>query len=1084
MNKDRLAELVSQVLADRDRGLEQPLEEYCAHCPDLLPGLKERLNGAHTPTNVTDPAPALHRPLPQEEKTLVGAPQVAQMLSQAKPKPRRHPAFPDIPGYEVLSELGRGGMGVVYKARHVTLKRTVALKMIKSGMYAGDAELARFRAEAEAAARLHHPNIVQIYEFETHDDRPYFALEYVEGSTLAAYLEGKPQPERDAAGLLEVLARAIHFAHERGVLHRDLKPANILLGASPTLLRGASPESQASTAKSPTPLWPDPVSAASTGGGATGDTLVSDGARLDLPQLGALVPKVTDFGLAKLLETGESAGGAGSDVTPSGAFLGTPGYMAPEQADTGKAAIGPAADVYGLGAILYATLTGRPPFLAATPLETVLQVLEEEPVSPRRLRPALSRDIETICLRCLEKDPARRYASAEALADDLKRYLNHEPILARPAGAVERAIKWARRRPAQAALLGLTVAGVIVLLIMTYWLNAARTQEKKAREIAQEQRREALEQEAKAKQNFELAAEAVEKFLTLISEHPHLKEFDLEDLRMDLLQAAVGFHRKFVERKSDDPDVIAEQGRAFLRLGLIFKELGKPKEALAHYQEAEALFAPLVNAYAERISYRRDWGKSWNRIASVQQDRLAALDAIGRAVWIREEVTHASDARPEDVADLATSLNNQAIFLNESGAAKRAEELFTRAAKLQEGLVSKEGPKSVFQGDLARTHYNLGFFYSNNREPKRAQAEFAEAARLWKDLVEGNPRPGELLVDLAACYGNMAALAETAGQAEKLYLQAEAILRRATERHPSITRYRSMLARTYSNLALKAGSTKESHAYSLKGLTVHEKLVEQHPTAVPLRAALARALEEVAGQSKRLGDEGDARRRLNEALDHRKKILVDQPKNLEQRLALARAYLSLAGLGGVRPDVLSAYENALTEARRNLEISPDHGKSAGLCIETWMTRANYFMAAGDYKNALLDWDEAVMHTPAPAKDVFRLPRALSMAKLRRHEMAGAEAADLMPRVKSGADQYQLARIFALCLAGVEADRAVEESLREPKARLYAGQAVACLKQAQEAGYFKEAERLKQLRADADFESLRKRDDFEAWIASQ
>jgi len=309
------------------------------------------------------------------------------------------------PGYELLGPLGTGGMGSVYLARQVALKRLVALKVIRAGR-GGATARARFKAEAEAAARLSHPNAVQIFEVGEHHGELYLVQEYVPGGGLDQKLKGTPLPAADAARLVETLARAIDHAHRMQLVHRDLKPSNILL--------------------------------------------TEDG-----------TPKVADFGLAKFLDP-DAPG-----VTHNNAILGTPSYMAPEQA-LGRADVGPPADVYALGAILYECLTGRPPFKAATVLETLDQVRTQEPVAPRSLNPAVPRDLETVCLQCLRKDPARRYASAEAFADDLGRFLRGEPVHARPIGPVERTVRWVRRRPVVAALLALfalTVVGFTAALL-------------------------------------------------------------------------------------------------------------------------------------------------------------------------------------------------------------------------------------------------------------------------------------------------------------------------------------------------------------------------------------------------------------------------------------------------------------------------------------------------------------------------------------------------------------------------------------------------------------------------------------------
>jgi WD40 repeat protein len=326
------------------------------------------------------------------------------------------PSLPRVPDHELLAELGAGGMGVVYRARHEKLKRLVALKMIRAGAGAGSQERDRFRREAEAVARLHHPHIVQIYETGECDGLPYFSMELVEGGNLAQKIAGKPLPSSEAACLLETLARAVHHAHQAGVIHRDLKPSNVLLAAC---------------------------------GPTEGDAR---------PQ--AAVPKITDFGLAKRLD------GDPSSQTHSGSVVGTPSYMPPEQARGNVRELGPAADIYSLGAVLYECLTGRPPFLGATALETVLMVINTDPVPPRRLNPQVPRDLETICLKCLEKQQTRRYADAGGLADDLARFRDGRPILARPAGVWERAWKWARRRPTAAALAAVTVLAVAALLVV------------------------------------------------------------------------------------------------------------------------------------------------------------------------------------------------------------------------------------------------------------------------------------------------------------------------------------------------------------------------------------------------------------------------------------------------------------------------------------------------------------------------------------------------------------------------------------------------------------------------------------------
>jgi serine/threonine-protein kinase len=348
---DRLAAILDDLTRQQRTGTTPDLDPIARQHPDLADEIRELWAAAQM-------ADALARP-PRTTTTL---PQANGPTTVEPPR-----SFGD---FELVRELGRGGMGVVYEARQRSLNRTVALKMVLRGELASAADRQRFRAEAEAAARLVHPNIVQVYEVGDVAGQPYFAMQYVPGATLARRLADGPLPPNEAAAMVAAVARGVDIAHQNGVLHRDLKPANILLA-------GAS-------------------------------------------------PKVTDFGLAKLID-------AGGSLTQTGAIIGTPSYMAPEQARAEKQ-LTPAADVYALGAILYECLTGRPPFQAATALDTLMLVLEQDAVPPRLLNPGVPRDMETICLKCLEKSPNRRYSSAADLATDLEAFVNGEPIAARPSG--------------------------------------------------------------------------------------------------------------------------------------------------------------------------------------------------------------------------------------------------------------------------------------------------------------------------------------------------------------------------------------------------------------------------------------------------------------------------------------------------------------------------------------------------------------------------------------------------------------------------------------------------------------------------
>jgi WD40 repeat protein len=435
--------IYGEFLLREKRGEAPALEEYLWRFPEHAAALRAQVELHRALASDSEAGPGSD---PLAAETIDGTP------SGPAPAPRGEGPWPEIAGYDILGELGRGGMGVVYQARQRSLNRVVALKMLLAGPHADPGQRARFKAEAEAVARLQHPHIVQIHEVGEADGRPFLSLEFVDGGTLKDRLSGAPQPARDSARLVEILARAVHYAHEHGVLHRDLKPANVLLAFSREPPASAGPA-------------------------------LAGGSRLN-----EVVPKITDFGLAKQLPGPGQSGGGGR--TESGTILGTPSYMAPEQAAGRLKEVGPAADVYALGAILYELLTGRPPFQGETPLDTIQQVASDEPIPPRQLQPRLPRDLETICLKCLGKEPVRRYASAADLADDLRRFLDDRPIRARRAGAAERLWRLARRSPVAAALTATAalslVAGTLVSLYFAVQAGRSATRADQDRQRADE----------------------------------------------------------------------------------------------------------------------------------------------------------------------------------------------------------------------------------------------------------------------------------------------------------------------------------------------------------------------------------------------------------------------------------------------------------------------------------------------------------------------------------------------------------------------------------------------------------------------
>ncbi|HEV3257671.1 MAG TPA: protein kinase [Gemmataceae bacterium] len=479
----------------------------------------------------------------------------------------RRPA--EVEGYEILDELGRGGMGVVYKARHLALNRLVALKMILAGGHASPQQIHRFVAEAEAVARLRHPNIVQVFDIGEQDGLRYFSMEFVEGGSLDGQTKGTPQPAREAAGLLEALARAAHHAHEQGIVHRDLKPANILLSRTGQAENG------------------DQGAPAEAGSGPDQPFHLSD-----------FEPKITDFGLAKFLDDDEGQ-------TRTGAVAGTPSYMAPEQAAGRTKEAGPATDVYALGAILYALVTGRPPFHAETAMDTMKQVTAEEPVAPSRLQSRLPRDLETITLKCLEKEPHKRYASALALAEDLRRFQAGEPIRARPTPLWERSWKWARRRPAAAALLAVSTLAALALLaggiMRAAEMHAHNVQLQLEKENTEEQRNLAIHQQHVAETERRLAQERELRALR----NAYVADVNLAQQAWESNNVARAL--ELLERQRPQPGQVDLRGFDWYYLWRLCHE--------------ERLIVPAYKTYVRFVTYAPD-GKT---LASVGDDRQVKL---------------------------------------------------------------------------------------------------------------------------------------------------------------------------------------------------------------------------------------------------------------------------------------------------------------------------------------------------------------------------------------------------------------------------------------------------------------------------
>jgi serine/threonine-protein kinase len=731
-----------------------------------------------------------------------------------------------IPGYDILATLGRGGMGVVYQARQIKLGRVVALKMILAGAHAGEAELARFRTEAEAIARLQHPNIVQIYEIGEQAGLPYIALEFCSGGSLEKKLSGTPLPAGEAAALVEALARVMSVAHQKGVIHRDLKPANVLFAEDGT-------------------------------------------------------PKITDFGLAKKLDDA-------SGRTHTGAILGTPSYMAPEQAAGKARETGPLADVYALGAILYETLTGRPPFRGATMLETLEQVCGQEPVPPSRLQPKLSGDVETICLKCLAKVPGKRYASAGNLAEDLRRSLDGLPIRARPVSMPERLWRWCKRNPHVALLSGLFALGLLCWSVTASLLAVSLKHQKdrtnEARILADENADRAKKNAQAAQENAVIAKDrhlAVVFRMVALGEKL-LKRVDtrrfgpnavpeMRGVRGDLVHVL----RESMVQLGKDIEGLSDTGTAsaYQILGDMLRKIGLGEEALQQYRQSY----DLIRQFA---ADKPDSDKAqMNKTFMLRLLGDTALELNGDVEMARKHYQEAYDItrgrfeqpRSDDytVTDMRRlfwsvvfGLGQIELAAGDLTAAGRhfKEELATSRLWLES---CKGGHTSGAESSLAGDYLFLGVLADHAGSADEAKKNFDESMRITAALVKQYPHFLSYVADLADSYallGDFQVRAGQLGEAAATYRKVRENLAIVLKQNPDDTSRQADLARTHEReaaLALRQNKPEEAGKGHQEALKIWDELAQLNPNNLTWRAAFATALARAGkgAQAEKIADE-------------------------------------------------------------------------------------------------------------------------------------------------------------------------------------------------------------------------------------
>lgn len=945
-NGDRETDLLLRWQDLKDQGNDVTPEELCAESPELLDNVRRGID------------------------KLRGLDAVRNGEGEPKAVP------PDVSGYEILGTLGRGGMGIVYKARHVRLNRLVALKVPLAGKHAAPEQLLRFLTEARAVARMQHPNIVQIYDVGEADGQPYFAMEFVEGGSLDKKLAGTPLSSDQAATLVESVARAVHAAHDVRIVHRDLKPGNVLL----------------------------------TGEG---------------------VPKVSDFGLARLLD-------AEATQTRSGAPMGTPSYMAPEQALGASRQISSLTDVYALGAILYETLTGRPPFKGENALETLKQVQEKVPVAPRELRPKVPRDLETVCLKCLEKEPAKRYSSAGEVAEELARFLRNEPIHAKPVGYAERAWRWCRRRPAIASLAASLVLITLVGFAGVTWQWLRAEANGVATRVAQE-KAEGNARAAIAQNN--LALDTLQSVLFDV-------QGKLEDVpaahsvRRSLLKTAIDGLQKIIRNAETAPEQDHCLVLAHFQIGQIFLNLGNTDQANQYIQRCYEIAQAPMRTDPSDLRAQRDFAMSLEGRGDVMLalgKKEAARDAYDRSLEFRRALAITDAEYPQTRRNLCVAyrkLGQVSLDLQDTPTAEFVYRKYVEVAQ----AMSKADPDSIeVQRTLLIAHGNLGDLSLTVKNPRAAKKSYCQTREIAQKLAEITSEAWAQR-DLSVAYNKLGHTCKQLGQlqAAKDNYQKSLTLRtnllKADPKNPAAQRDLAITYEWLGTTCFELREIRSAMANYREGWAICEKLAKANPSESLFQCMWAQS-------HYRLGLCNEQQCQFHAACDF-------------YELALA---------------VAQRLEN---EGRLKLYTSlPKQCKHA----------LNVCRAA---PRALEDLDFA-LHQPSDIVPRLLILRCRTLAIRSKHtdaSVAAGKLAELSPI--SPANLYDSACGYAHCVAAIGQGKRSDQFTDAERASqdLYAGQAVKLLASAYTAGYFKDPARVELMENDKDLDPLRSRAEYKRFWA--
>jgi tetratricopeptide (TPR) repeat protein len=814
----------------------------------------------------------------------------------------------DFGDYELLEVIGSGGMGVVFQARQKGLDRLVAVKMIRGGDLAAEDDLRRFRLEAGASAQLDHPHIVPIYEVGEHQGYCYYVMKLFEGGSLDRRLDEFVADPRAGATLVATVARAVHHAHQRGVLHRDLKPSNILIDEEG---RG----------------------------------------------------HVADFGLAKRL-------GVNADATQTGLIMGTPSYMAPEQASGKRDAVTTATDVYGLGALLYSLLTGRPPFRGGTVLETIEQVRLREPDPPTSVSGRLDRDLQTICLSCLRKEPHRRYASAAALADDLDRWAAGEPIAARPILHWERAWRWARREPLSAglaaALVLLSALGVAGLVVSNVIISRERDLAQTQGWIARDESRHAEFQRRRAEDRSRQARRAVDEMYTEVAEKWLYEQPHLSQVQRDFLEKALAFYETFSREEGEDAEVQLERAKALSRLAWLQLRLGRPRAAEASLYKPVEILSALVDQFPDHPLYLEELAKVRSTLGShlseqkrwkeANQVREAAVDAY-------ETLVKRFPAEAGYRIQLATNQAQLGFQYQLTGRALEAQKLafdgLNSLDRLQHDFPGRSDPHDL--STRMRVLEDVGCILIENRRFAEAEKALRESITIAERLPHLVISPQDLLHRIAHTniyLGQMLGRVGRWRDAEAIYQRAGALFERLAADFPDLPLYQVDVVDAQLGLVDVCRQTGRRPAAQQRArlqVEQSERLAAAHPDLVNCQRTLLAARTRLG---RLLAEEGkaphDVEAAYRRALKVAEGLATVDPSGVYPRYRLGSSqlvlgdFLAASGRSNEAEALITRAVETLEKLCGDCPAIPDYKQSLGQAL---CALAEERLAANSHENA-------------------------------------------------------------------------------------------------------------------------------------